>query len=164
VRGRTYYVCVGARDLGDDSLEGVGRALFGLVRGWSRRWVVAAAGEAFEGEPHVLDVQVLEAIGRAAAKGPVSIADVAGELGIDRSGASRMVADAARNGYVAKEAAADDARRAVLTITEQGAELLAAAHAWQEQVFADLVAGWPRRDAERLAGYIRRLAEEAPTE
>lgn len=162
MRARTYYVCVDARDLADDGLEGAGRALFGLVRGWSRRWVLAAGGEAFEGEPHVLDVQVLEAIGRAGARGPVSIADVAGELGIDRSGASRMVSDAVSDGYVAKEAAPDDARRAVLTVTDKGGELLAAAHAWQEQVFADLVAGWPHRDAERLAGYIRRLAEEAP--
>jgi DNA-binding MarR family transcriptional regulator len=147
-------------------LAGAGPALFRLVRCWSQRWIAAAAaGEAFDGEPHVLHLQVLEAIDRAATRGPVSIADVAAELGIDRSGASRMVSDAARGGYVAKEAAPTDARRASLTITELGADLLAAAHAWQDEAFGQLVAGWPRRDAVRLAGYVRRLAldQEEPS-
>jgi DNA-binding MarR family transcriptional regulator len=148
----------------DDALVGAGPALFRLVRSWSRRWIgaaTAATGGTFDDEPHVVHLLVLEAIGRAATEGPVSIGDVAGELGIDRSGASRMVADAVEGGYVAKSAAPTDGRRAVLTVTDRGTDLLAAAHAWQQQVFADLVAGWSRRDATRFAGYVHRLADEA---
>jgi DNA-binding MarR family transcriptional regulator len=144
-------------------LAGAGPALFRLVRFWSRRWVAAAADEAVDAvdsEPHVMHVLVLEAIDAAASGGPVSVADVANQLGIDRSGASRMVADAVESGHVRKAASPADARRAALAITDRGADLLTAARAWQERVFEELVAQWPRRDAARLAGYLRRLADE----
>ncbi len=39
--------------------------------------------------------------------------------------------------------------------------MLAAARAWQQEVFAQLVAGWPAGDARRLAGYLERLAMES---
>jgi DNA-binding MarR family transcriptional regulator len=137
-------------------LAGAGPALFRLVRFWSRRWVAVDN----DSEPHVMHVLVLEAIDAAASGGPVSIADVANQLGIDRSGASRMVADAVESGHVRNAASPADARRAALAITDRGADLLTAARAWQERVFEDLVAQWPRRDAARLAGYLRRLADE----
>jgi DNA-binding MarR family transcriptional regulator len=139
-------------------LAGAGPALFRLVRFWSRRWVAVDSDN--DSEPHVMHVLVLEAIDAAASGGPVSVADVANQLGIDRSGASRMVADAVESGHVRKAASPADARRAALAITDRGADLLTAARAWQERVFEDLVAQWPRRDAARLAGYLRRLADE----
>lgn len=69
-----------------------------------------------------MHVLVLEAIHAAATRGPVSIADVADELGIDRSGVSPMVADAVEGGHVRKAASPEDARRAVLTITDAGTD------------------------------------------
>ena len=150
----------GDRDRHRQDLAGAGPALFRLVRFWSRRWVAAAAGagEAVDDQHHVMRLLVLEAIDAAADRGPVSIIDVASELGIDRSGASRMVTDAVESGHVRKATSPADARRAALTVTDRGADLLAAARAWQEQVFEDLVADWGRRDAARLASYLRRLA------
>jgi hypothetical protein len=56
--------------------------------------------------------------------------------------------------------AASDARRAVLTPTPAGRELLAGSHAWQEQAFARLTAGWDPEDAARFAGYLQRLESE----
>jgi DNA-binding MarR family transcriptional regulator len=61
---------------------------------------------------------------------------------------------------VTKTVAPDDARRTVLGITSAGRSLLDAARAWQEDVFARLVAGWPAQDARRFAGYLDRLASE----
>jgi DNA-binding MarR family transcriptional regulator/catechol 2,3-dioxygenase-like lactoylglutathione lyase family enzyme len=119
----------------------------------------AGAGEA-DDQHHVMRLLVLEAIDAAAGRGPVSVIDVANELGIDRSGASRMVTDAVESGHVRKATSPADARRAALTVTDRGADLLAAARAWQEQVFEDLVADWGRGDAARLASYLRRLAHE----
>jgi hypothetical protein len=37
---------------------------------------------------------------------------------------------------------------------------LAAAHAYQDDVFAQLTAGWPAKDAARFATYLRRLADQ----
>jgi DNA-binding MarR family transcriptional regulator len=134
---------------------GGGPALFQLVRFWSRRWTVA--------EPHddggqVGHILVLEAIDAAARRGSALITDVAVELGLDRSNASRMLAAAESAGLVSKVVSADDARRTMLGITPDGARLLAAAREWQAETFERLVEGWPTADVRRFAGYLMRLA------
>ena len=150
-------------------LTGGGPALFRLVRFWSRRWAADAARQVPRGAgdaAHVGHVLVLEAIDAAGGSAPGSaaaIADVAVQLGLDRSNASRMLASAVAAGLVAKATHPGDARRTELATTPAGRDLLAAARAWQDQVFARLVAGWPAADARRLAGYLQRLAEETTT-
>jgi DNA-binding MarR family transcriptional regulator len=133
---------------------GAGPALFRLVRYWSRRW----AGEPLD--PRTRDVQILEAIDAAGARGDVSVTDIAAELGVDHSGASRMVREAAGRGHVERTTAGRDARRAAVVPTPAGRDLLAAARAWQDETFARMTEGWPAGDARRLAGYLRRLADE----
>jgi DNA-binding MarR family transcriptional regulator len=141
-------------------LTGGGPALFRLVRYWSRRWAADAARAGAE-DPHVGHVLILEAIDAAQAAGSGAIGEVARQLGLDRSNASRMLAEAVAAGLVTKTAAPDDGRRAELGITAAGQELLAAARGWQDAAFARMVAGWPAADARRLAGYLRRLAAES---
>ena len=95
---------------------------------------------------HVLVLEAIDAAGGAAsgnARGlgsAAAIADVAVQLGLDRSNASRMLASAVAAGLVTKTAHPADARRTELAITPPGRDLLAAARAWQDQVFARLVA------------------------
>ena len=104
---------------------------------------------------------VLEAIDAAAsAEGPAAIAKVAVQLGLDRSNASRMLADAVAAGLVKKTVSPADARCTELQLTPQGQSVLAAARAWQEEAFAALVADWPRADARRFARYLVRLASQ----
>jgi DNA-binding MarR family transcriptional regulator len=134
-----------------EAAAGGGPALFQLVRFWSRRWAVADQGQV----GHIL---VLEAIDAAAGRGSALISDVAVELGLDRSNASRMIAAAVSAGLVTKVVAPDDARRTLLGVTPDGARLLAAARAWQEETFVHLVADWPVADVRRFAGYLMRLA------
>ncbi len=145
-------------------LAGAGTALFRLVRFWSRRWVMAAAGEVTGDMSRVQDILVLEAIDAASSRlGEVSVTDVAHELGLDRSGASRMIGEAVKHGYVTRASSEQDGRRATLSITPAGAEILTGAHAFQEEVFARLTATWDAQDATRLAAYLRRLATETGT-
>ena len=148
-------------------LAGGGPALFRLVRFWSRRWAADAArqvprdaGDAAH-VGHVLVLEAIDAAGGSAPGAAAAIADVAVQLGLDRSNASRMLASAVAAGLVTKTAHAGDARRTELAITPPGRDLLAAARAWQDQVFARLVAGWPAADAGRLAGYLQRLAAQS---
>jgi DNA-binding MarR family transcriptional regulator len=143
-------------------LDGGGPALFRLVRFWSRRWAADAARDGAGDAAHVGHVLVLEAIDAALATGSGAIGEVARQLGLDRSNASRMLAEAVAAGLVTKTVSPDDARRTELGITPAGAALLAAARAWQDQAFGRLVAGWPAADARRLAGYLRRLAAQSP--
>lgn len=144
-----------------EELAGAGPALFRVVRFWARRWAMHASVEVTGDERRVQDVVVVEAVDSAARlTEEVSINDVAYHLGIDHSGASRFVAAAINDGYLQRTASSTDRRRAVLVVTPAGRELLTGAHAWQEDVFTDLTAGWPPADAARFAGYLRRLADE----
>lgn len=141
-------------------LAGGGPALFRLVRFWSRRWAAGVAHGSGSDSTRVGHVLVLEAIDAASGDGPAQIGAVAVELGLDRSNASRMLASAVSAGLVTKTASPEDARRTELAMTPAGRQMLAAARAWQERVFAHLVADWPARDARRFASYLVRLAAQ----
>ncbi len=86
-----------------------------------------------------------------------TVNQVADELGIDQSGASRFIARAVERGYVRKAPAASDARQRRVLVTDAGLTMLDAAHRWQESVFAELTADWSPDDVRRFADYLRRF-------
>ncbi|WP_433491133.1 MarR family winged helix-turn-helix transcriptional regulator [Nocardia grenadensis] len=138
-----------------------GPALFRLVRFWSRRWIQRAAGGAELGNAQ--HVQVVEAVaGAAEAPAEATITAVAHQLGLDHSGASRMVRDATTAGYLSRRESDLDRRRTALHLTPAGTRLLADAHNWQRQVFDRLTGDWSPADRRRFAGYLQRLADELP--
>ncbi|GIE94515.1 MarR family winged helix-turn-helix transcriptional regulator [Paractinoplanes rishiriensis] len=116
---------------------GPGEAVFQFVRHWARRTNAPA------------DVLVVEAVHALSARDEVTVNDVATELGVDQSGASRMVTRAVDQGYLATHPSPADARRRTVTVTGAGSDLLAAAHRWQEEVFATMTDSWTA--AERAA-------------
>jgi DNA-binding MarR family transcriptional regulator len=160
---------------GDADVRRGGPALFQIIRFWSRRWAAGAARDGAGDAQHVGHVLILEAIAAAvrshadesgaSLSAPAAIGDVAAELGLDRSNASRMLAAAVSAGLVTKATSAADARRTELRMTEAGQSLLAAARAWQEEAFLQMTATWPAADARRFATYLHRLAAQslAPT-
>jgi DNA-binding MarR family transcriptional regulator len=162
---------------GDADLRLGGPALFQIIRFWSRRWAVGAARDGAGDAQHVGHVLILEAIAAAirscpgahsdessaSLSRPAAIGDVAAELGLDRSNASRMLAAAVDAGLVTKATSAADARRTELRMTEAGQSLLTAARAWQEQAFLQMTASWPAADARRFATYLHRLAAQSLT-
>lgn len=136
---------------------GPGQALFQFVRHWSRRDL---AGDTTDAE-HGRDAWVTEAVHalHASGVGDVTVNDVAAELGIDQSGASRMLTHAASAGYLRITPSTADARRRTVAITPAGRELLKSAHAWQEQVFTQLTADWtPGERTEFHRGMVRLIA------
>ena len=157
----------------DAGLRQGGPALFRLIRFWSRRWAAGAAQDGAGDAEHVGHVLILEAIAAALSRerlaspgdtgrgDAAAISDVAAELGLDRSNASRMLAAAVEAGLVTKATSAADARRTELRMTPAGQAVLAAARAWQEKTFLELTASWPRADARRLAVYLHRLATQS---
>ncbi|MGW0434713.1 MarR family winged helix-turn-helix transcriptional regulator [Micromonospora sp. NPDC003197] len=126
-----------------DPSPGPGQTLFRFVRHWARRAdasdISAARGR---------DVLVTEAVYALSGRGEVSINDVSAELGIDQSGASRMVSDAVGRHLLTVTASTADARRRVVAVTPQGEAMLRDAHRWQEQAFARLTEDWT--DTERV--------------
>jgi MarR family transcriptional regulator, organic hydroperoxide resistance regulator len=88
--------------------------------------------------------------------GGATINDIAAELGIDQSGASRMVAHAVAQGFLAKDVAVD-ARQRIVSVTEAGRTLVSQAHTWQETTFARLTADWSPADIARFTALMTRL-------
>lgn len=135
------------------SAQGPGQLLFSFVRHWSRR---GAAGDAMIAEQGRL-VQVTEAVNALVDRDePATVNAVAHELGIDQSGASRLVKSAADAGYLTMAKGASDGRRREVSITAAGQAALEHAHGWQEQVFDDLTAGWTR---QRRDDFQRAIAD-----
>lgn len=133
-----------------------GRALFQVVRYWSRRWT--GAGQAVDVDvDRGRDVMVTEAVAALQGGTGATVNQVAAELGIDQSGASRMLSQAAERGYVRKTALGPDARQRLLLVTEKGAGMLDSAHRWQESVFDELTADWAADDVRCFHGYLRRF-------
>lgn len=140
-----------------------GRALFTLVRFWSRRWMSPWKDMSDQTVTQVQSVLVLEAIDSLSGDRSVSIADVARSLAIDHSVASRMVARAAQHELILKTRSQNDPRQILLSLTSKGESILADAHIWQENVFKELTRDWSRAEADQLAKYLSRLANALPT-
>jgi MarR family transcriptional regulator, organic hydroperoxide resistance regulator len=134
-----------------------GQTLFAFVRFWSRRWTGTGLGT---DQQRGRDVMVVEAVhALLEQQRPTSINDVARELGLDQSGASRMVARAEQQGLVTRRAPGRIGARAAITTTAAGEELLSQAHVWQNEVLRRLTAGWPQEDVTTLLGLMDRLVQ-----
>jgi DNA-binding MarR family transcriptional regulator len=132
---------------------GPGQVLFAFVRHWSRR--SAAGGGAAAGNGRL--VLVTEAVHALDRRGVAATVNAIGEeIGIDQSGASRLVRAATEAGYLTMHASDTDGRRRHATVTPSGHALLAQAHDWQEQVFDRLTEGWSR---QRRRDFQRAMAE-----
>ncbi|SDS03677.1 DNA-binding transcriptional regulator, MarR family [Brevibacterium sandarakinum] len=121
------------------STLGTGQLLFTFVRHWSRQ---AASGDATVAEQGRL-VLVTEAVNSLAMRDePATVNAIARELGIDQSGASRMIKTAVAAGYLEMMTGSADGRSREASMTSEGIVALEKAHAWQEQVLTELTAGW----------------------
>jgi DNA-binding MarR family transcriptional regulator len=147
--------------MADDDLALAARALFTLGRTFARQsmrdLLHAPSGRAVD----LSRVLVAQAVhdGLADPDAEVTVGTVAERLAIDPSTASRLVADAVRDGYLARSASAHDARRARLALTEAGRALVEASRRFQRQVFLEATAGWPAAERDAFARLFVRFAE-----
>jgi DNA-binding MarR family transcriptional regulator len=137
-----------------DGTAGAGQALFAFVRYWSRRWNASTGDPHTENGRYVLAVETVHAL---AGHDEVSVNDVAGELHLDQSNASRLIAQTVDAGYLARTRSAADSRRRTITVTDAGVELLAYAHRWQDDTFAHLTDDWSDQERREFGRAMRRL-------
>ncbi|WP_350277280.1 MarR family winged helix-turn-helix transcriptional regulator [Kribbella sp. HUAS MG21] len=133
---------------------GPGQVLFEFVRHWSRR---TAPDVAEQGRL----VLVTESVYAVSARGAATINAIAHEIGIDQSGASRLVKDAVAAGYLELRPAEADARRREVRVTAAGLLLLEQAHKWQEEVFTRLTTGWSERRRTQFRRDLLALLEQS---
>lgn len=100
---------------------------------------------------HARMVTAVQAVYAVKQRGVATINEVADELGIDQSGASRLMSQAISAGLVQRERAESDGRARECGLTPAGEELLEKARQWQEEMYLRLTADWSddeRRDFE----------------
>lgn len=117
---------------------GPGQVLFHFVRHWSRRPAAADTGD--EQGRLVLVCEAVHALSLRAT--PATVNAIANEIGIDQSGASRLIKSATAAAYLVMAAPAADGRRREASLTPASRSMLDQAHRWQEEVFAQLTRGW----------------------
>eukprot|EP01035_Chromulina_nebulosa_P045310 gene45310-61388_t len=134
-----------------------GRLLFEFVRHWSRRW---HSDDDTRGQQGRL-VLAAETVHTLTAFGSVTVNAVAQEIGIDQSGASRLIQDAAKAGFLNIKASSADTRRREVTVTESGRALLEAAHLWQQQIFESLTEDWTAQERKDFCGRLQQLVKRS---
>ena len=128
--------------------------LFDLVRYFSRR---SSDIEAMPRRGRL--IHTLEAVATVGGVHGASVNDVADELGIDQSGASRLIARAEHLGYLRRSPSRINRRTAGVIPTDSGERLLDVAREWQHAAFAELTASWTRDDALQLEQLLHRLSQ-----
>lgn len=134
-------------------------ALVKLRRLWSsgRTTVTLDDGAPVE----MSSILVVEACARRAELGEeTAIGDVARFADTAHSTASRIVDRALAAGLVTRDAADDDARRMVVTLTPLGHRTRSAALAYRTAWLRDVVASWTDEDLKLLASALTRFAAE----
>ena len=151
----------------DDALQHLMDALVDLRRFWERpdrkRRFLAELGEPVElGVLRTLTaVHALDAAGDGTAETELGVGTVACALSVDASTASRLVDQAVRGGYLQRQAAATDARRTRLELTNTGTKLVERAIEIRRRWLSQITAGWSPQEVETLAGLLRRFIDDA---
>lgn len=81
----------------------------------------------------------------------VSIGAIAQQIGVEASTASRLVAEAIKEGYLNREVSSVDSRRAQLTLTASGRLLAEQARNHQLQIFLQLTTSWTEQEQSEFA-------------
>jgi DNA-binding MarR family transcriptional regulator len=113
-------------------------------------------------------LRLLRSIERAEAAGrSPSIRDLAVDLEIEHSTASRSANDTTRRGLTQRNPCAEDQRRVLLRLTDAGRAAADRATQNRRDMVAAALAGWPEDDVRRLDDLLGRLvagmAREAMT-
>lgn len=134
---------------GDAEIARISAAM-GRFRLLIRRRVIGRL--ALQNVAPMLDVSDLDALSLVPAEGAgpeVSVGDIARQLRIDPSRASRLVAGLVQQGFLMRVVSQQDGRRAVLLRSASGERIFAEIQRVKCQLISEIVGDWPaaRRDA-----------------
>ncbi|WP_344626474.1 MarR family winged helix-turn-helix transcriptional regulator [Kitasatospora arboriphila] len=142
-------------EVGQEIAESLGVLLRRTTRTQLHRRLTEGMGEALDETTY----PVLSALART---GPRSAADLAPEVGIDRSGVTRRASRLEEAGLVRREPDPGDRRAQLLVLTEQGRQAVAELRTRLADRIADALAGWPPGEAEAFARHLHRFTTDGP--
>ena len=87
----------------------------------------------------------------------VSMSDLAGILGVQPPTVTKMISRLASQGYVERKASKGDGRQALVYMTDQGREAIAAIDKVWKRIEKDALAGIDDKDRKRLRKLLRQV-------
>jgi DNA-binding MarR family transcriptional regulator len=109
-----------------------------------------------------LDEATYPVISGLARSGPRSAAQLAEDVGLDRSVVSRHATRLAEAGLIERLPDPLDRRAALLSLTGAGQQAVRQMRERLAGTFDEYFAGWPPGEAARFAASLRRFTEEGP--
>jgi DNA-binding MarR family transcriptional regulator len=145
----------------DAALDRAGQALFRLGRLFARRTAHNGPAERAGRPVELSRILVAEAVavGPDEPEGEITVGLIADRLAIEPSTASRLVAEAIREGYVTRTTSPTDARRLRLDLTPAGRALVADAQRYQRATFEEITCTWPTHDRAEFARLLVRFTD-----
>ncbi|MBF9068828.1 MarR family winged helix-turn-helix transcriptional regulator [Streptacidiphilus fuscans] len=115
-----------------------------------------------EGLDDALDEVTYPVLSGLARTGPCSAADLAGRIGLDRSGVTRRADRLEVAGLLRREPDPADRRATLLALTEAGERTIRATRERLAEHIERSLADWPPGEAETFARALRRFVAEGP--
>ncbi|MFJ3231853.1 MarR family winged helix-turn-helix transcriptional regulator [Streptomyces sp. NPDC086787] len=115
-----------------------------------------------DGMGEALDELTYPVISALARTGPRSAADLAHEVGLDRSGVTRRASRLEAAGLVRRETDPADRRAQLLVLTEDGRSTVAELRVRLVDHIMESMSSWPPDEAETFARQLRRFTTEGP--
>ncbi|OAR27145.1 MarR family transcriptional regulator [Streptomyces sp. ERV7] len=141
--------------VGHEIADALGVLLRRTTRAQLHRQLTEGMGEGVD----EVTYPVLSALARA---GPRSAADLAPDVGIDRSGVTRRASRLEAAGLVRREPDPDDGRAHLLVLTEQGRLAVTELRTRLAAHITASLASWPPGEAEAFARQLRRFTADGP--
>src|SRR5665647_100105 len=107
----------------------------------------------------ITTVRLLRAVEVLSVDEAPSITDIAAQLAVEHSTASRSVDAAVRNGLLSKHACAEDLRRTRIELTSRGRSLLMKTSARRRELLGQVTNGWSSVEIDRLVELLDALRE-----
>ncbi|MGW8333528.1 MarR family winged helix-turn-helix transcriptional regulator [Streptomyces sp. NPDC055897] len=142
-------------ELGHEIAEALGVLLRRTTRAHLHKQLTEDMGEGVD----EVTYPVLSALART---GPRSAADLAPEVGIDRSGVTRRASRLEAAGLVRREADPNDRRATLLVLTERGERTVAELRTRLATHITASLSSWPPGEAEAFARQLRRFTLDGP--
>ncbi|GAA1952916.1 MarR family winged helix-turn-helix transcriptional regulator [Kitasatospora viridis] len=115
-----------------------------------------------EGLGEAVDEVTYPVLSGLARTGPRSAADLAGEIGLDRSGVTRRATRLEEAGLLRREPDPHDRRATLLALTGDGQQAVAATRRRLAAHIEAALADWPPEEARSFARHLQRFVTEGP--
>jgi DNA-binding MarR family transcriptional regulator len=134
----------------------MGRMRLLIGRRYIGRLAINRAGAGLE----LSHLDILSLVRRLSRTQEVTVGALAEQMHLDHSRVSRVVADLVRRGVLRREASQEDARRTLVSLTQDGGGWLDRMNDVKHEVIGQILSDWNHQDLELFASLYERFVEK----